>query len=111
MQALQSLWRFLGSNRVYWYYDNNCNTFGWISTRMRSNFDERELFQPDGEPLRKPLPRRFKGDQRYEALGSHKIHTHSPCIVCGESANGKPYCIKHLDLLPYVQQVKAGING
>lgn len=80
-------------------------------------FDDREIYQPEDEPVRKPKLRRFKGDVRYRFVFESRdddIQMFSPCKVggCeGSATYGKPYCIDHLDRLPYVRAMKSDIEA
>jgi len=76
-------------------------------------FDDRELHQPEDEPQRKPKLRRFKADVRYRLVFETMddvVPMHTPCRVsecAGTATYGKPYCIEHLDRLPYIKAMKA----
>ena len=77
-------------------------------------FEDREIYQPENDPPVKPRVRRFRGI-RFRLLFEPKSKgiTHSPCKAkgcSGSATHGKPFCIEHMDRLPYIKAMKANLQ-
>ena len=65
--------------------------------------EDKENYQLDDEPSPRKTGRRFT---KVQVIWQRPDHAHTKCIECGELAFGKPYCITHLDKMPYVSNLK-----
>lgn len=70
--------------------------------------DEHEFCQPDVEPVQKLKTRRVK---MVIHTTEGRTHTYQACIKCGGTSYGKPYCIEHLDEMPYVKYLRESMHS
>lgn len=65
--------------------------------------EDKEIYQPDNEfPPRK---RRVRLRLAVKTLEPDSL-TYKNCTTCGARSYDKPFCIEHLDRLPYIQDLK-----